>query len=159
MRAYVNSGKYLADTDNEIDYSSNGIYSNLPSELQSVIIDTYVVSGYGSKDSANFTTIDKIYLFSPHEIWNDVDGNTSSGIDYYDKSYNNTRQLDYNAGLNVTTSNYSMAIKKRTGTNYSWWLRSSSANTHDIYLVNANGSPYPSISSDARGVSPAFRLG
>ena len=159
MRAYVNSGKYLEGTANEIDYTSNGIYNALPSELKNVIIDTYVVSGHGQNDSSNFTTTDKLYLFSPHEIWNDVDENTSSGIDYYDKSYSNTRQLDYYASKSVTTSKYTNAIKKRNGSASYWWLRSAhSTGSSYFFAVHNNGSWHNLYTQYSYGVAPSFRI-
>ena len=142
-------------------YVNNEIYTALPSDLKSKIIDTTVVSGHGSTSGeANFTSTDKLYLLSPHEVWEDVDGDVNDGIDYYDTSYNNTRQLDYYAGLNVTTSSYSGAIKKDlSGTATIWWLRSAFSNITTIfYLVTTNGSWYNYIASSTRGVSPAFRI-
>ena len=159
MRAYLNSTTYAYEN---IDYSTSGIYSALPSELRNKIIETRVVSGYGYKEkgSANFTTTDKIYLFSPHEVWEDVDGNTSSGIDYYDKSYSNTRQLDYYKAKGVTTSNYSEAIKKNlSGSNYPWLLRSAYSESNlNFFAVHNYGYWSGYNSNDTRGVSPAFRI-
>lgn len=143
-------------------YLNTDIYNALPNELSSKIKDdTTVVSGHGSNDTENFTTTDKIYLFSPHEVWEDVDENTSSGIDYYDKSYSNTRQLDYYKAKGVTTSNYSGAIKKRidNGNSYYWWLRSASSNNYGSFLtVRSNGSWTFTSSDTDNGVSPAFRI-
>ena len=162
MRAYVNSGKYLEGTANEKDYTSNGIYNALPSELKNVIIDTYVVSGHGENDSSNFTTTDKLYLFSTHEVYEDVDGNTSEGIDYYDKSYSNTRQLDYYASKSVTTNIYNHfdALKKLNGSAESWWLRSASSYYYRYFfdVGSGGGGWYDSNSSNSYGVSPGFRI-
>ena len=92
-------------------------------------------------------------------MWVDVDGNTSSGIDYNDTAYNNTRQLDYYAGLNVTTSSYSGAIKKDNGSDAWWWLRSAGSfnaiTFADVYNTGARGDYR---SSGTNGVSPAFRI-
>ncbi len=157
MRAYLNSTTYAYEN---IDYSTTGIYSSLPEVLRNAIIDTSVVSGHNSNDTANFTTTDKLYLLSPHEVWEDMDGDTSSGIDYYDTAYNNTRQLDYYANLGVTTSNYSGAIMQRNGSNSSWWLRSAySSATHNFSYVTINGRWTNGTASNATGVSPAFRIG
>ena len=157
MRAYINSGKYLEGTENEVDYSKSGIYNALPKEIKSRIIDTTVVSGYGYKDSANFTTTDKLYLLSSHEVWVDVDGNVSSGIDYYDKAYNNTRQLDYYEAKRVTTINYYEAAKMPGA----WWLRTSdSYYSNGFFGVYFRGDWYGYPSSNGGiGVSPAFRIG
>ena len=141
-------------------YVNNDIYNALPSAIKNAIIDTTVVSGHGSTTGeTNFTSTDKLYLLSTHEVWEDVDGNTSSGIDRYDTAYNNTRQLDYYKGLNVTTSNYSSASKKNGTSNSLWWLRSAISNsTLSFISVIDNGiwnSYYPYATS---GVSPAFRI-
>ena len=158
MRAYLNSTTYSYEN---IDYSTSGIYNSLPSDLRNKIIETTVVSGHGPNDSTNFTTTDKLYSFSPHEVWDDVDGNARSGIDYYDKSYSNTRQLDYYANIGVTTSNISGAIKKSiaTGKAYTWWLRSANYNSKYVFFgVNSYGNWNPGNSSSADGVAPAFRI-
>ena len=141
-------------------YVNTDIYNALPTELKNGVIDTTVISSHGLNDSNNFTSTDKIYLLSTHEVWEDVDGNTSSGIDYYDTAYNNTRQLDYYAGLNVTTSSYSGAIKQRNGLNNTWWLRSANsyyANTFNrVHNYGGWGNFY---AYGTYGVSPAFRIG
>ena len=100
-------------------YVNNDIYNALPLVIKNAIIDTTVVSGHGSTTGeTNFTTTDKLYLLSSHEVWEDVDGNTSGGPDYYDTAYHNTRQLDYYKGLNVTSLSYSSAIKKNGTSDY-----------------------------------------
>jgi hypothetical protein len=142
-------------------YVNNDIYNALPSVIQNAIIDTTVVSGHGSTTGeTNFTSTNKLYLLSTHEVWEDVDENTSSGIDYYDTAYHNTRQLDYYKGLNVTTSNYSSTIKKDGISNSYWWLRSAYSN--DTYAFNGvyyyGGWSY-SNANNTGGVSPAFRIG
>ena len=157
MRAYLNSTTYAAGS---VDYSTSGILNSLPSDLRNKIINTEVVSGYGYNDSANFTTTDKLYLLSPHEVWEDVDGNTSNGIDYYDKSYSYTRQLDYYKAKGVTTSNYSEAIKKNlSGSNYYWWLRSAySGHNSNFFDVGSSGNWNYYYSGSTIGVAPAFRI-
>ena len=157
MRAYLNSTTYAYAN---IHYSTTGIYSSIPEVLRNAIIDTSVVSGHNSNDTANFTTTDKLYLLSPHEVWEDVDGNTNSGIDYYDTAYNNTRQLDYYQAQGVKTSNYSGAIKQFQGTNNPWWLRSarSDSNGH-FFCVSSTGAWTSHASENTNCVSPAFRIG
>ena len=142
-------------------YVNNDIYNALPVVIKNAIIDTTVVSGHGSTTGeTNFTSTDKLYLLSTHEVYEDVDGNTSGGPDYYDTAYNNTRQLDYYKGLNVTTSNYSSAIKKNGTSNYYWWLRSaSSIGTYGFNLVSYDGTWNQNNSDNTYGVSPAFRIG
>ena len=142
-------------------YVNTDIYNALPTELKNGIIDTTVVSGHGSTaGETNFTSTDKLYLLSTHEVWEDVDGNTSDGIDRYDTAYANTRQLDYYKGLNVTTSSYSGAIKQNNGSNAWWWLRSAGSNSADIFCaVSYNGNWSNPAASATDGVSPAFRIG
>ena len=142
-------------------YLNTDILNALPTELKNGIIDTTVVSGYGSASGeTNFTSTDKLYLLSTHEVWKDDYGNTSSGIKYFDTAYNNTRQLDYYAGLNVTTSSYSRAIKQRNGSNSYWWLRSARFSvTNSFNAVHSSGNWFSSSANYANGVSPAFRIG
>ena len=141
-------------------YVNTDIYNALPEGLRNAIINTTVVSGHGSTSGeTNFTSTDKLYLLSTHEVWEDVDGNTSSGIDYYDTAYNNTRQLDYYAELNVTTSSFSGAIKQRYGSNYAWWLRSAySSYTYIFNRVHLNGIWSYTGADTTSGISPAFRI-
>ena len=140
-------------------YVNETVYNALPSTLKSAIIDTKVISGHGIKDSENFTTTDKLYLLSTHEIWLDDEDNPNSGIDYYDTAYYNTRQLDYYDG--TTTGNWQKANKKYNGENNWWWTRSAySKGDANFHNVNGGGTHDASYSnSSLRGVSPAFRIG
>ena len=168
MRAYLNS---ITCANESFDYSIWGIYSSLPEVLRGAIINTIVVSGHGSVDTTNYTTTDKLYLLSTHEVWEDVDENTISGIDYYDTAYYNTRQLDYYVGLGVTIGewnsntssydgNYLGAIKQLNNDNYYWWLRSASSyRTNAFYCVSNGGSCSHGADDTNDGVSPAFRIG
>ena len=138
-------------------YVNSTIYNALPSDLKSVIADTTVVSGHGSTSGeSNFTTTDKLYLLSAHEVWNDE---TSNPVSSYDTAYNETRQLDYYANLGVTTSNYSGAIKQDNRSNTYWWLRSA-ASTNGYYFLNVGGIGgwYGSYANITGGVSAAFRI-
>ncbi len=134
-------------------YVNSDIYNALPSELKSGIINTTVVSGHGSTSGeTNFTSTDKLYLLSAHEVY---EGDTG-----YDTAYNNTRQLDYYSSQNVTTSNYSGAIKQRNSSNSDWWLRSALSSTiFAFYRVAIAGYWINYHADDTRGVSPAFRIG
>ena len=141
-------------------YVNNDIYNSLPSDLKSVIINTTVISSYGSNDSNNFTSTDKLYLLSTHEVYEDVDGNTNDGIDDDDTAYNNTRQLDYYNSKNVTTNSFEEAIKQRNGTNDYWWLRTANSSGNRFFFdVNDNGNWVCYMSTNRDGVSPAFRIG
>ena len=51
-------------------YLNIDLYNMLPTDLKRTIIDTTVVSSYGSSDSNNFTSTDKLYLLAPKEIYN-----------------------------------------------------------------------------------------
>ena len=157
MRAYLNSTIYAAGN---IDYSTSGIYNALPSNLKEKIINTTVISGHGNRDTSNFTTTDKIYLLSTHEIWEDMDGNQNSGIDYYDTAYSATRQLDYYHSKGVTTAeNYSVAKKNYNNTSWVWSLRTARSNDyHNFFSVDADGIYGGGSSYDDKGVSPAFRI-
>ncbi len=144
-------------------YINSNIYNAIPNDLKYFIIDTTVISGYGASDSSNFTSTDKLYLLSTHEVCIDDDGNPNTGIDKYDTAYNNTRQLDYYNSIGVSTSSHTGAGKTYNSTNYNWWLRcpfSSSSSTFYFIPSTDNGIPGGSYSDVSTiGVSPAFRIG
>ena len=134
-------------------YVQNDIYNALPSELKNGIIDTYVVSGHGKNDSANFTSTDKLYLLSTMEVWGSIPGG-------YDTATAETRQLDYYKAQGVTTSNKSGAIKQYNGSNSNWWLRAAySSNSIYFYSVTLSGHWGSSDADNFHGVAPAFRIG
>ena len=138
---------------------ANSDYFNyLPSDLQSVIIDTKVISGHGSTSGeTNFTSTDKLYLLSSHEVYED---GTRNQISVKDTAYNNTRQLDYYANLGVTTNNYSYAIKQYNGSNLSWWLRATNSSYSSNFLnVNTTGDWNSNNANSTIGFAPAFRIG
>ena len=138
-------------------YVQNDIYNALPSELKSGIIDTYVVSGHGSEDSANFISTDKLYLLSTKEVYG-KDG--TSKVIYDDTTDAYTRQLDYYKAQGVTTSNYSGAIKQYNGSNSHWRLRATrSSSSYIFYVVGPNGDWSHYYASNFNGVAPAFRIG
>ncbi len=137
-------------------FVNNDIYNALPNDLKSVIIDTRVVSGHGSEDTDNFVSIDKLYLLSTVEVW---EQGTTSTIDY-DTTSNLTRQLDYYQNLGVTTDSYSGAIKKKGTVATWWWLRSTFSCLNDtFYLVYSHGGWLGTEPNGLGGVSPAFRIG
>ena len=134
-------------------YVNNDIYNALPSELKNGIIDTTVVSGHGSSDSANFTSTDKLYLLSTKEVW----GSNPGG---YDTATAETRQLDYYKAQGVTTSNYSGAKKQYNGSNKNWWLRAALSYFSSSFChVSTNGYWNNVNASTSSGVAPAFRIG
>ena len=140
-------------------YANGDFYNKLPAELRKVIIDTKVISGHGSTSGeTNFTSTDKIYLLSAHEVWED---GTSNQVSSKDTAYNQTRQLDYYKNLGVTTNNYSGAIKKNvSGSNSDWWLRAAFSNYNSYFLiVTSNGSWSSNSATRTYGFAPAFRIG
>ena len=137
------------------DYVNDDIYNALPEDLRNAIIPTEVVSGYGSKDSENLTSTDNLYLLSLHEVLEDTDGNPNDGPSYYDKAYNQTRQLDvYKANTNASR------IKQNLNEiNSVWSLRTASIyRWHMFFLVSSNGGTDSDLVTTEYGVSPAFRL-
>ena len=139
-------------------YANGAFFNNLPEDLRNVIIETKVVSGHGrTKGETNFTSTDKIYLLSAHEVYED---GTSNQVSSSDTAYNQTRQLDYYKNLGVTTSNLSGAIKKYNNSNSSWWLRAaSSTNNYDFLNVDNNGNWSNNTANNSSGFAPAFRIG
>ena len=139
-------------------YVNSDIYNALPSELKNGIINTTVVSGHGSTSGeTNFTSTDKLYLLSTKEVWG-KEGTTN--VINNDTAEAETRQLDYYSSQNITTSNYSGAIKQYNGSNSYWWLRSAiSLYINVFYIVRAGGYWVDGSSIVTIGVSPAFRIG
>ena len=153
-------------------YANGDFFNKLPSDLQNLIIDTKVISGHGLEDISNFTTTDKIYLLSTHEVYEDTENYTSK----HDTAWNNTRQLDYYKARNVTEDgHWSSAIKwYKDDINemaYLWLLRAAdSYGNNDFFGVISYGNndffgviPYGYWSFDnacsADGFAPAFRIG
>ena len=154
LRAFLNSGKYLEGEANEVDYTGIGFIDKLPADLKAVIADTKVVSGHSSRDTENFTTTDKIYLFASKEVWGDTAYSVASEVDSAEAE---TRQLDYYASQGVTTENYSGAVKDYA---IAWYLRSMNRFDSDNFFgVSGNGRYFFSMASNYQDISPAFRLG
>ena len=139
-------------------YANGDFYNKLPSDLQKVISDTKVISGHGSTSGeTNFTSTDKIYLLSVHEVWED---GTSNQVLQYDTASNNTRQLDYYKSKGVTTNNYSGAMKQYNKSIFDWWLRSSySSSSNTLHSATNVGSCDNSNARAVIGFAPAFRIG
>ncbi len=133
-------------------YVNETIYNALPSDLQSAITLTKVISSHGSSvGETNMETKDKIYLLNCEEIWTKND---------YDTSIATSRQLDYYKELGVTADNYSSAIKQYNGINTWWWLRSAHRNySNDFLSVLDYGRWGNFVSQRFGGISPAFRIG
>ena len=139
-------------------YANGAFFNNLPEDLRNVIIDTKVVSGHGSTTGeTNFTSTDKIYLLSSHEVWED---GTSNQVSTYDTAYNQTRRLDYYKNLGVTTSSFSGAIKKNNNSNSAWWLRAAYSTVGNSFLNVDSGGDWDGTGASATyGFAPAFRVG
>ena len=138
-------------------YVNTTVYNALPSELQNVITKTRVVSGHGATSGeANFTSSDKLYLLSTKEVWGKESTlNTING----DTAEVETKQLDYYKNSGVTTSNYSVANKQYQSVDCIWWLRSTPLYSSTTFFdVFSGGNNSLHTSSDAHGVSPAFRI-
>ena len=135
-------------------FLNNDIYNSLPTDLKNVIIGTTVVSGCGNGDPGNFTSIDKLYLFSPGEIYANYSNSS------YDSAIAVTRQLDYYKSLNISVSNYNGVGKKYNNSNTWAWLRTAVANGSTAFCsVGSNGDAGQGNASSGRGLSPAFKIG
>ena len=135
-------------------YLNNDVYSALPTDLQSAIIDTKVVSGHGEDDTDNFISTDKLYLLEPKEVY-------GTSYNYaYNTSRNSERQLDYYLAQGVTTNNSSGAIKQwSNGRTTSWWLRTAYYHsTSSFYYMYSDGDHGGGGAGLTYGVSPAFRI-
>ena len=150
----TNSGGWPATTIRT--FVNTDIYNAIPEELRNAIIDTTTVSSHGSKDTENFTSIDKLYLLSTAEVWAQGSLNTIN----YDTARTLTRQLDYYKMKDVTTSNYGDAIKKNGSSAAYWWLRTANSNHINNFLyVFINGGWSDNPATNNYGLAPAFRLG
>ena len=143
-------------------YLNNDIFKQLPSDLRSVIINTKVISGHGSKESSNFTSTDKLYLLSPTEVWGDWTGmwdgwsstGSSSGTEV-DTAKSSSRQLDYYVRKGTSFKNYGATRKSDGKVEYFWWHRSARY-SDDIQFYGMRG--YGHAYRDG-GISPAFKVG
>ena len=133
-------------------YINDTIYKSLPSDLQSVITTTKVISGHGkTTGETNFETKDKLYLLSGKEIFDATERDASVGT---------SKQLDYYKNQGITAEdNVAGAIKQFDGSNFSWWLRSAPYYTTDSFLlIHTNGEEAHTNALAAGGVSPAYRI-
>ena len=138
-------------------FVTEDIYNALPSELRNVIIDTYTLSydyyDVSTKVSYETTSIDKLYLLAPKEVWgDDLLSDSTATL---------TRQLDYYNTNNVTTENYGGAIKTYQGNANSWWLRSEYWVSCDrgFFAVMSDGDYNNYYYTYTEGIAPAFRIG
>ncbi len=128
------------------DYLKNTLYGQLPADLQTVIKPTRVISGYGRKDSTNFTNINqKLYLLSSVEVF---------GSDNYDTAASTTIQLEY------YKNSLNSKIKQYNTSNSCWWSRSADfGSSYEFRNINVNGILNTSFAYNTCGVAPAFRIG
>ena len=141
-------------------FVNNDIYNALSDEIKNAIIDTTVVSGFGPDDTANFTSIDKLYLLAPGEVYSDWKTITINGEPLYDTAKNLTRTLDYYKNLGVTTINSSGAGKKNGTYDSYWWLRTATAITGSYFYDVSNNGDWSNYDANyTGGAAPAFRLG
>ena len=133
-------------------YANGEFFDKLPSDLQNAIIETKVISGHGSSERENSTSNDKIYLLSPHEVYEDGTSDTA---------YSQTRQLDYYKQRGVTVNNHTKnAIKDYNDMPFSWWLRGAYSNDYSNFLGVASAGIWHYSNADSdNGFSPAFRIG
>ncbi len=132
-------------------YINGTIYNALPSDLQSVITSTKIISSHGKNSGeTNFETQDKLYLLNAQEVWNGDDHDTSVGT---------SRQLDYYKNQGITADKYAGAIKQYKGRNDYWWLRSAYSGVNYWFLcVSSSGVNSAFDANVSKGVSPAFRI-
>ncbi len=148
MYKFLNDESLDGTNDKELS-----IINALPRELKSVIIDTKTVSGHGSKDTDDFTSMDKLYLLSTAEVWK---GGVSN-----DTARDKTRQLDYYEGVTNDRGNALKAIKNDSkGSSSYWWLRTATSDLEgSFYAVLNDGVGYSYYCAYAAcGASPAFRI-
>ena len=130
---WVNSNLYSFIND-ENDNSS--LINALPSDLKEVVAYTQNITSHGRSDSNNFKSTDKLYLLTPKELYSDW------------------------SNQDVTTDNYSGAIKTYNGSASIWWLdMAASLNSLYFAAVNINGKTNVFDADGTYGVSPAFRIG
>ena len=150
MVAFNDGGWPASDIRN---YVNTDIYNKLPNDLKDIILDTIVISGYGSHDSSVFTSTDKLYLLVPKEIYS---GFSST----FDTINDLTRTLDYYASEDLVNSGYSGRIKNYENSAKGWWLRSARSDRNDRFLcISYVGTVRDDYSPNHYGVSPAFRVG
>ena len=161
----TNSGSWPASEMRT--YVNGDLYNKLPEELKKNIIDTKVVTGHGYREETNYTSTDKLYLLSGHEIYED---DVNNKISKYDTAYNQTRQLDFYKSKNVASNGLIApdstiilqkdVLKYNNGASAIWWLRAPYSNRYTSFLYVYSSSFWGNYTSDYPfGVAPAFRIG
>lgn len=134
-------------------YLLGDFYSGLPSDLKSVISNTYVIGGHPkTTGSLNTETNDKLYIPSAVEIYGE-----DTQYDAVDTTL--TRQLDYYEEQGVTTTNAAKAVKFLNHVAKNWWLRSASKKENSYHInIQNNGTITNSAPTWEFGLSPLFRI-
>ena len=134
-------------------FVNTNIYNALPSDLKSGIINTRTISGYGTENNNNFTSIDKLYLLAPIEIY-------ANSVINYDTASDLTRTLDYYLEKDVSIAYHNEAIKKNGTSAAEWWLRTAYNKLDGLFFaVDDKGQDMHDMVIHNYGVSPAFRIG
>ena len=160
----TNSGSWPASEMRT--YVNGDLYNKLPEELKKNIIDTKVVTGHGRNDTSNFTSTDKLYLLSGHEVYED---DVNDKISEYDTAYNQTRQLDFYKSKNVLSNSpwnsdtiilQKDVLKYNNGASAFWWLRAP-ISAYSIAFLNVGSVGFwtADLSDFPLGLAPAFRIG
>ena len=147
-------------------YINETIYNALPSDLQSVIATTKVISSHGATEGeTNFETQDKLYLLSMEEIYEDAASSNYAKWDpsiILDTSVGTSKQLDYYKNLGVTKDNHSSAKKRYNGEDEdstAWWFRSMDGSDAECIIVIYGSGAWDCFNSEGvYGISPAFRI-
>ena len=161
----TNSGSWSASEMRT--YVNGDLYNKLSEELKKNIIDTKVVTGHGRNDTSNFTSTDKLYLLSGHEVYED---DVNNKISEFDTAYNQTRQLDFYKSKNVVSNGIIApdstiilqkdVLKYNNGASAMWWLRAPSSSSGSVFFgVASRGFWDGSSSHRPLGLAPAFRIG
>ena len=149
---YKNAGSWPATSLRT--FLNNEFYNKLPYNLKESIIDTRVITGHGKNSGeTNFTSTDKLYLFSCKEV----------GImNCEDSANDNTGILEY--FVNKTNNDRKKYVITGHGPYY-WLLRHPiSKYSDDFYTINSGGgasitNPGRYSSGGETYYSPAFRIG
>ena len=135
-------------------YLNSTIYNKLPSDLKAVIINTNVISPHSKNDNLNFTTNDKLFLFSIKEVG--FGTRNSDSARYY------TAKLDYYLE-EATEEAFNKRKKYKYGSNEAseWWLRSMNEDAGLLFhIVSVNGKyDDRGASNTSVGISPGLRIG
>lgn len=129
------------------------LLSQLPSDLQNVIIEVKKRTSAGNKSTAIRITSDKLFLLSEVE----VDGTTAATYANEGKQYlyfmrNNAYEGDY-----YGNPNYVKGLSNGDGASSAWWLRSPYVADAGIFrCVGRGGDVTGSYANDSVGVSFGF---